>query len=241
MQASLEAESRAKAEALRIKKKLEADINELEIALDHANKANAEAHKGIKRFQGQLRDVEGLFEDESRQRRELAEKSGLADDVQMHFMANLKNPGHYWILLIVPRNKLIWNWQNLVLLSMTWLQSTQRLHLISANLKEQFTPCMLKLMICLPKLRVVKKKPKRLWLMLLVLLMNSEQSKSIPTLKKKQREHWSLAFVSLRLSLEMFNAELLKTTKDSKRLIVELRSFNSNKMKIIKMPTECLT
>merc|ERR1712117_396742 len=40
MQASLEAESRAKAEALRIKKKLEADINELEIALDHSNKAN---------------------------------------------------------------------------------------------------------------------------------------------------------------------------------------------------------
>merc|ERR1719221_1660962 len=79
MQASLEVESRAKAEALRIKKKLEADINELEIALDHANKANAEAHKGIKRFQGQLRDVEGLYEDESRQRRELSEKAGLAD------------------------------------------------------------------------------------------------------------------------------------------------------------------
>merc|ERR1719510_1638278 len=79
MQASLEAESRAKAEALRIKKKLESDINELEIALDHANKANSEAHKSIKRFQGQLRDVEGLFEDESRQRREIAEKAGLAD------------------------------------------------------------------------------------------------------------------------------------------------------------------
>merc|ERR1712008_319236 len=79
MQASLEAESRAKAEALRIKKKMGGDINELEIALDHANKANSEAHKSIKRFQGQLRDVEGLFEDESRQRRELAEKSGLAD------------------------------------------------------------------------------------------------------------------------------------------------------------------
>merc|ERR1712029_370521 len=51
LQASLEAESRAKAEALRIKKKLESDINELEIALDHANKANSEAHKGIKRYQ----------------------------------------------------------------------------------------------------------------------------------------------------------------------------------------------
>merc|ERR1712242_676152 len=48
--ASLEAEQRAKAEALRIKKKLESDINELEIALDHANKANAEGQKAIKRY-----------------------------------------------------------------------------------------------------------------------------------------------------------------------------------------------
>merc|ERR1719323_1208607 len=79
LQASLEAESRAKAEALRIKKKLESDINELEIALDHANKANSEAHKSIKRYQAQLRDVEGLYEEESRQRRDIAEKAGLAD------------------------------------------------------------------------------------------------------------------------------------------------------------------
>jgi chromosome segregation ATPase len=77
--ASLEAESRAKTEALRIKKKLESDINELEIALDHSNKANAEAHKSIKRYQGQLRDVEQLFEEESRQRAEISEKAGLAE------------------------------------------------------------------------------------------------------------------------------------------------------------------
>merc|ERR1740123_2115496 len=79
LQASLDAENRAKTEGLRLKKKLEGDINELEIALDNANKANSEAHKSIKRFQGQLRDVEGLFEDESRQRVEIAEKAGLAD------------------------------------------------------------------------------------------------------------------------------------------------------------------
>ena len=79
LQASLEAETRAKAEALRIKKKLESDINELEIALDHANKANSEAHKSIKRYQGQLRDVESMFEEENRQRREVSEKAGLAD------------------------------------------------------------------------------------------------------------------------------------------------------------------
>merc|ERR1719319_2230514 len=79
MAASLEAESRGKAESLRLKKKLESDINELEIALDHANKANSEAHKSIKRFQGQLREVEGLHTEENRQRADLAEKAGLAD------------------------------------------------------------------------------------------------------------------------------------------------------------------
>lgn len=51
MQASLESEQRSKAEALRIKKKLEGDINEFEIALDHSNKANNEAQKSIKRYQ----------------------------------------------------------------------------------------------------------------------------------------------------------------------------------------------
>ena len=51
MQASLESEQRAKSEALRIKKKLEGDINEFEIALDHSNKANNEAQKSIKRYQ----------------------------------------------------------------------------------------------------------------------------------------------------------------------------------------------
>ena len=76
MQASLEAESRAKAEALRIKKKLESDINELEIALDHSNKANSEAHKSIKRYQGQLRDTEGLLEAEISQKLEITEKAG---------------------------------------------------------------------------------------------------------------------------------------------------------------------
>ena len=45
MQVSLEAESRGKAEAYRLKKKLESDINELEVALDGANRARAEKRK----------------------------------------------------------------------------------------------------------------------------------------------------------------------------------------------------
>merc|ERR1711973_301546 len=79
MQASLESEQRAKAEALRIKKKLEGDINELEIALDHANKANSEAQKAIKRYQGQHREAECAYEEESRMRQEMSEKASLAD------------------------------------------------------------------------------------------------------------------------------------------------------------------
>merc|ERR1719402_1808445 len=50
MQASLEAESKGKADALRAKKKLEADINELEIALDHSNKSNSDLQKHIKKL-----------------------------------------------------------------------------------------------------------------------------------------------------------------------------------------------
>merc|ERR1711902_229103 len=67
------------AEALRIKKKLEGEINELEIALDHANKANNEAQKSIKRYQGQVRESECALAEESRVRQEMAEKASLAD------------------------------------------------------------------------------------------------------------------------------------------------------------------
>merc|ERR1712048_759981 len=79
MGASLEAEQRAKADALRIKKKLESDINELEIALDHANKANTEGQKAIKRYQGSLRDTIQAYEDESRSRQQITEAVGIAE------------------------------------------------------------------------------------------------------------------------------------------------------------------
>merc|ERR1712168_1357758 len=79
LSASLEAEQKAKGEALRVKKKLEGDINELEIGLDHANKANSEGLKAIKRYQGQLRDTIQAYEDESRQRQQISEAAGIAD------------------------------------------------------------------------------------------------------------------------------------------------------------------
>ncbi|KAE9414726.1 hypothetical protein Angca_002787, partial [Angiostrongylus cantonensis] len=58
MQASLESESRGRTDLLRMKKKLESDINEFEIALDHANKANVDAQKNLKKYQDSVRELQ---------------------------------------------------------------------------------------------------------------------------------------------------------------------------------------
>merc|ERR1719347_1219332 len=79
MSASLEAEQKAKGEALRVKKALEGEINELEIGLDHANKANSEGLKSIKRYQEQLRETIQLYEDEARSRSQIMEQVGISE------------------------------------------------------------------------------------------------------------------------------------------------------------------
>lgn len=46
-------------------------FQELEVALDHANKANADAQKTIKRYQEQIRELQMQVEDEQRQKDDL--------------------------------------------------------------------------------------------------------------------------------------------------------------------------
>merc|ERR1712241_755544 len=77
--ASIETEQRAKGEALRVKKQLEGEINELEIGLDHANKANSEGLKSVKRYQNQLRETIQAFEDEARSRAQIIEQVGICE------------------------------------------------------------------------------------------------------------------------------------------------------------------
>merc|ERR1711970_1255163 len=48
------------------KKKLEADVLDLDTALEHANAANAESQKSIKMIQQRLREVQAKFEEENR-------------------------------------------------------------------------------------------------------------------------------------------------------------------------------
>merc|ERR1719330_972293 len=71
MQAALETEAKGKAEALRMKKKLEADAADLSLALEHAIAGNAETQNTIKKYQQQVRDAQVKVDEESAAKRKL--------------------------------------------------------------------------------------------------------------------------------------------------------------------------
>lgn len=55
MQSALDAEIRSKNDAVRIRKKMETDLNEMEIQLSHANRQAAEAQKQLRNIQAHLK------------------------------------------------------------------------------------------------------------------------------------------------------------------------------------------
>jgi len=55
MQTTLDSENKARQEAVRIKKKMEGDLNDLEIQLGHANRQAAEAQKQAKSVQAHIK------------------------------------------------------------------------------------------------------------------------------------------------------------------------------------------
>merc|ERR1719277_707570 len=66
MQLALETETKGKVEALRMKKKLDNDVVDLGVALEHANAANAETQRNIQLLQNNIRNVQAKFEEEVR-------------------------------------------------------------------------------------------------------------------------------------------------------------------------------
>ncbi|KAM9759447.1 myosin heavy chain, fast skeletal muscle-like [Menidia menidia] len=58
MQSTLDAEVRSRNDAVRIKKKMEGDLNEMEIQLSHANRQAAEAQKQLRNVQGHFKDAQ---------------------------------------------------------------------------------------------------------------------------------------------------------------------------------------
>lgn len=79
MQATIEAECKAKAEALRQKKKLESDINELEISLDHSSKAHSDLQKTFKKLQMECKDLELKVEEQHRIASEFRDQYNMAE------------------------------------------------------------------------------------------------------------------------------------------------------------------
>merc|ERR1719192_1147431 len=66
MQSAVETESKGKAEALRMKKKLENDVLDLESNLERANAANADTQRVIKNYQHSLREAQSKLEEQQR-------------------------------------------------------------------------------------------------------------------------------------------------------------------------------
>ncbi|XP_054851272.1 myosin-6 isoform X2 [Eublepharis macularius] len=79
LQASLDAETRSRNEALRVKKKMEGDLNEMEIQLSQANRVAAEAQKHLKIAQAHLKDNQIQLDDVLRANEDLKENIAIVE------------------------------------------------------------------------------------------------------------------------------------------------------------------
>merc|ERR1712003_526081 len=79
MQTTLDSESKARAEAIRQKKKLESDFNDLEIQLGHANRQAGDAAKSIKILQTQVKDAQAKFDEADRRCDDMSEQMAVVE------------------------------------------------------------------------------------------------------------------------------------------------------------------
>ncbi|XP_074168171.1 myosin-4 [Sminthopsis crassicaudata] len=79
MQSTLDAEIRSRNDALRIKKKMEGDLNEMEIQLNHANRQAAEALRNLRNTQGILKDTQLHLDDAIRGQDDLKEQLAMVE------------------------------------------------------------------------------------------------------------------------------------------------------------------
>merc|ERR1739847_140701 len=79
MQTTLDSESKSRAEAIRMKKKLEGDFNDLEIQLGHSNRSAGDANKQLKVVQGSLKDAVAKFDDADRKVEDTLEQMAVVE------------------------------------------------------------------------------------------------------------------------------------------------------------------
>ncbi|KAM6319736.1 myosin-15 [Podargus strigoides] len=79
LQATLDSEARSRNEAIRLKKKMEGDLNEMEIQLSHANRHAAEATKSARVLQTQIKELQVQLDDLGHVNEDLKEQLAVSD------------------------------------------------------------------------------------------------------------------------------------------------------------------
>ncbi|XP_052051456.1 myosin-1 [Apodemus sylvaticus] len=79
MQSTLDAEIRSRNDAIRLKKKMEGDLNEMEIQLNHSNRMAAEALRNYRNTQGILKDTQLHLDDALRGQEDLKEQLAMVE------------------------------------------------------------------------------------------------------------------------------------------------------------------
>merc|ERR1719354_73922 len=79
MQASLDIELKARADAVRSKKKFESQLNDVEMQLEHANKNLSEQTKTLKKYQVTIKDMQDQMDEDQRNYDEMREQYGIQE------------------------------------------------------------------------------------------------------------------------------------------------------------------
>lgn len=73
-----------------MRKKLESDISEIELALEHSNKAVSDLQKHIKKMQNEMKEMSLAIEEEQRMSSEYREQYGIAERRANAFVSELE-------------------------------------------------------------------------------------------------------------------------------------------------------
>ncbi|XP_051238692.1 myosin heavy chain, skeletal muscle-like [Dicentrarchus labrax] len=79
--------------ALRIKKKMEGDLNQMEIQLSHANRQASESHKQLRNVQAQLKDAQLHLDDAVRAQDDFKEQASMVDSRNGLMVAEIEELG----------------------------------------------------------------------------------------------------------------------------------------------------
>ncbi|KAJ8254007.1 hypothetical protein COCON_G00206190 [Conger conger] len=90
MQSTLDSEVRSRNDALRVKKKMEGDLNEMEIQLSRANRQASESLKNLRNFQAQLKEAQLHLDDALRCNDDMKEQVTMAERRSVLLLAEIE-------------------------------------------------------------------------------------------------------------------------------------------------------